>query len=1005
MANHGRYGDQQYDRQMSFSSIGKGSEPLTSISPLTDIIPTATITILEGDNTPQAKPKRHASPYDAPPPMMSLRQSMAAMATDMPGRLNTNQFINEIQQHSIGHELAATDASPVGEGGRYAALSLSSEPSSVGSMSPNGALQGQPSDLDIEPFLLQTMPSQVTTLVFSLLSNWGDSYYVGLSGIEIFDAKGKRIVPATTNDKNSPSVTFSIHSTFDFISKLGGGAAGGIDLRASCVAGASNLSNASQLINGHCKSTTTDSNEMFRMPVNLGAAVELGGMSNRSNNALIWISFSRPVDISLIRIYNYNAGREQTCKGVKLLEILYVSDESLNAHQQQQLIFRGEISEGSGDRFNQPEQIFFVGEEQVDILTTIVEEDKKAASSLKGADPMMYVGDDADTHQVATNVMETKANNEVASPRPPSNTHSSGRSSSPPVPRPITSALAAPIVTSYVQKQTLQRVGSASASRAESISSISSITGASPRGASVSTANAPYSAAGSISNIPVVTSAPSQSKTVTFTSDTCDSAAATKKHPPSSDPASCPKNVTSVCIGIQSTWGDPHFVGISGIRFYTASGEQIFNVVQMAIARPPTALTGYSETEMASLVAFDAEVAAIADEDPSTACVWRFQDQMQLRVRFDPPVPSLGFIEIANYGISGSTQCGVKAAQIFVSSTLPLSIYEKLWQSSTLPPGVSMLTTSDTPLIIRKSPNQMNLLKYQSFDLSMESGGKEGIRGASSLTSSLTASMAARAKTELKRARMSLFDGPPADPNVLPHGVAVASSLLPQGYVIKLELGLSITASNLADLKPLLKAIVKEGISRTHQSAITLFDEDCQPISKELYTVAVTLRHEESTAVLTNSSGVFQPPMTQFGGDVTASIVIDRGFRDALQSDLSPSSPSASLRDRHNICLTFTFVFDVPTAISAISHHFRSLQSAQGRIAPPSLGGLGAVTGRSASISRIKILVDDEPLYESLEFDMEGVAAAMLHGGEAEAVEPPPRCVAFVWDPKLLGKF
>ena len=268
---------------------------------------------------------------------------------------------------------------------------------------------------------------------------------------------------------------------------------------------------------------------------------------------------------------------------------------------------------------------------------------------------------------------------------------------------------------------------------------------------------------------------------------------------------------------------------------------------------------------------------------------------------------------------------------------------------------------------------------------------------------------------------MSLLEGPPPQTEV-PHGVAVATSLLPQGYVIKLELKMAAVAASAAELKPLLKTIIQEGMGG---SAIVLYDEDCAQIPKELFSAAATLRHEGVSRVANHhNSGVYSPSTYNGGGildgvggsggraaDVTASIVIDRGFREAIKAHenaLQPPSEQAPTQERHTVSITFSFVFDIPTAISAVSHHFRALQSAQGRLLKRSPAGAGAVGASSASLASVRVLVDDETAFESLEFDMDSAAAAMLSGEAddlANACEPPPRCVAFVWDSKLLTKF
>jgi len=147
------------------------------------------------------------------------------------------------------------------------------------------------------------LPSNPTgrSLVINILSTWGDPYYVGLTGIEFFDDKGK---PVRITDRRQ------IRADPPDINVLPGY---GSDPRT-----------LDKLFDG--VNRTCDDFHMWLAPFTAG------------NNHFIYVDFDSSCTFSLIRFWNYNKSRVHTSRGARYIEV----------HLDRQLIFKGEIHKAPG---------------------------------------------------------------------------------------------------------------------------------------------------------------------------------------------------------------------------------------------------------------------------------------------------------------------------------------------------------------------------------------------------------------------------------------------------------------------------------------------------------------------------------------------------------------------------------------------------------------------------------------------------------------------------------
>lgn len=137
------------------------------------------------------------------------------------------------------------------------------------------------------------------SLVLRLLSTWGDSNYIGLAGLELFDAFGRLIDCQLNDDKmDSEQDCFQVTaSPFD----------GSYDEYCA----------EERLVNGVC--LTMDELQHWLSPFVQKPGVD-ASLKERGQNA-IEIRFPEAKTLSAIRIWNYNAKRVYLDRGVRDLEI------------------------------------------------------------------------------------------------------------------------------------------------------------------------------------------------------------------------------------------------------------------------------------------------------------------------------------------------------------------------------------------------------------------------------------------------------------------------------------------------------------------------------------------------------------------------------------------------------------------------------------------------------------------------------------------------------------
>lgn len=737
------------------------------------------------------------------------------------------------------HHQRATNSSSDGYSPHATTQNNNTNPSSLGRSagnSPTSAASGG-GGVALEPFLTPRMP-QGRYLMLNLLTTWGDAGEIGLNAIEVYDQHGHRIVPARSKATNG-SMVASQNLTYTIAADTLGDASsrGNSPLSISSNSVSSPMQQQQQQQQASSESILNPLAEVLRQRYNVANLVN--GVVHTTDehrmyvtpyrngkHHLVCIGFASTVTISAIRIFNYRGGgRAKTNKGARLVEMT-VDDT---------LIFRGEIAESNGGgaanvpaaspEYEDCETILFTEEKPVlDTLFVEMNHNHHHHHQQQQQQQQHHLGDDTPAPRCESRVGDRAKHQRR---RDPNLLRTS-----------IAFAPSAPLLSQqHSEMFSPMAYGN----------------------------NATTSGSASVASL----------KTQVGIGSPCVF------------PADAPKRVTSLCIHILSTWGDVHFVGLSGIRLRDPQGNPLFNVAHVLVNRP----SGKRDDTG------DMDCSALLDNDPNTACVWSFEPGLQIIIVFQQPV-DLGFIEIANYSLGRKTYCGVKCARVF-TSTMPIVstsggsgggggsahlaiLYASLWDvnvSTGAPPSMgsssmSELTPGDEGITLRKSPATMTTLRFQSFDVSLAShGGGGGGSGAHSLR----LSMNTRAAVAIRRARQSLLDPPQW---LLDHQ-AYLPSILPVAYVFKVTMALHSRSSG-STLKHLLTAWA----SRPHD-ALTFLDDSGKFVNAqedeiwcEGQVTAIENDDDDEGNDMTSSGG--GPEGSSSGDDVTKVLVTLIFVSDAL---------------------------------------------------------------------------------------------------------------------------
>ncbi|KAG8343695.1 putative protein of unknown function (DUF4457) [Trypanosoma vivax] len=287
----------------------------------------------------------------------------------------------------------------------------------------------------------------------------------------------------------------------------------------------------------------------------------------------------------------------------------------------------------------------------------------------------------------------------------------------------------------------------------------------------------------------------------------------------------CPQNVTSVCLMLLGTWGDTEKIGLSGLRLRDARGDLVSQAITHWFVRFPSQVAranadGFKGHEDADVWAD--QLPYLFDENASTAMTLPCERGVEIIFIFAEPLPTLGFLEVANYSQGEHTFCGVKEARLFISSAdystnaascSPNSFvaaYASLWFNDRSPSRSAIAAhgiyevTPEEGVSLRKAPAFLSVPRFQVYDLSFSGGVPSVAPGAAlcggnplrrSLSRSLSASMNIRAEMSMRRARMALKPRPKWLLEYQPY----LTPLLPVAYVVKVSL--TICAKGAVELK------------------------------------------------------------------------------------------------------------------------------------------------------------------------------------------------------------
>ncbi|CCD14883.1 unnamed protein product, partial [Trypanosoma congolense IL3000] len=468
--------------------------------------------------------------------------------------------------------------------------------------------------LGLEFFLADEMPHG-RCILLNLLTTWGDINEVGLSGIEIFDEKGERIIPtklldsAGTNTDEQEAETIRVEGGFTSLSykvpneklfiivehptppetlseldvPITSHSAAGLTSYETCIKSTSKLENidprrrVANLINDI--NNTHDETRLFTMPY------------SADHHHLIGFILPSPVTVSMVRIHNYGGcGRVHTNKGVRLLEIT-IDDK---------LVFRGEIAQNSGD---------VIPLRQVGIAN---------------CENILFTENKNVLQRVFTNAANIRL--EAAAKAPKAAYQE---------PTQLSSTPAAKAHRTLCQSTTLF-VSSGCANDAKRFGCEQAV---------LCKAGPP--------NKPQAQS----SATTSLISGSNDAT-----------PPGCPKDVTSVCLMLLGTWGDTEKIGLSGLRLRDTHGCLVNQYISSWHVRFPLPDAGPDAGIDGENDAWTDQLTYLFDENAETAMTLPCVRGVEIIFIFAAPLPTLGLLEVANYSKGEHTFCGVKEARLFLSS-------------------------------------------------------------------------------------------------------------------------------------------------------------------------------------------------------------------------------------------------------------------------------------------------------------------------------------------------
>jgi len=162
--------------------------------------------------------------------------------------------------------------------------------------------KGKAMSIPSSQFVIPTLPKG-SGLAINILSTWGDPYYVGLMGIDLFDGSGHPItLDDVYNQLSADPPDINMLPEYDNDPRT--------------------VDNLMDGINHTC-----DDLHAWLAPFTPGS------------NHFIYIDLNEETTISMIRIWNYNKSRIQSHRGARYVEILLDN----------QIIFKGEVKRAAGE--------------------------------------------------------------------------------------------------------------------------------------------------------------------------------------------------------------------------------------------------------------------------------------------------------------------------------------------------------------------------------------------------------------------------------------------------------------------------------------------------------------------------------------------------------------------------------------------------------------------------------------------------------------------------------